>query len=92
MDGPNLMTMTFEYEPGAPRCAIRLTGEIDRDDLTAGIEAQVAAGAWTCETVIDTTAATGIRTHYPDAESSPIRSREPSTTETCRHEGRWSSP
>lgn len=60
------MPMTFEWERGTPRCTIRLTGRIVLGDLTAGIHAQADAGAWTCQTVIDTTGATGIDTHYPD--------------------------
>lgn len=63
------MPMTFEYSPGDTRCTIRYDGVIERADLTAGIRAQIEAGAWTCETVIDTTAATGIQTFYADSQT-----------------------
>lgn len=60
------MAVSFEHEPGASRCTIRYEGRIMPSDLTDGIRAQTDAGAWTCETLIDTRAATGIDTHYQD--------------------------
>jgi hypothetical protein len=62
------MAMSFELHPDGRRCTIRLTGTIVLRDLVAGIEAQLAAGAWTRETVVDTTGADRIDTLYPDTQ------------------------
>jgi hypothetical protein len=71
------VAMAFDVDPDGRRCTMRLSGSITYADLEAGIDAQIASGAWTYQTVIDTLAADGILTRYDDARQvlSTIQSR-----------------
>jgi hypothetical protein len=52
------MPVTFETHDH--RCMIRLTDLITLVDVETGLNAQIHAGAWARQTIVDTTEATGI--------------------------------
>jgi hypothetical protein len=54
------MPVTFELGPEAHRCTIHMSGLLTLADLEQGVDLQIAAGAWTRQTIIDTTDATGM--------------------------------
>ena len=60
--------MRFELGPGEHRCTIHLSGVVTREDLEAGVIAQVAAGAWTRQTLLDGTHVTDMTALWRDMQ------------------------
>jgi hypothetical protein len=55
------MSTTLELDPNGRRCTIRLAGAVTLPDIERCIDHQIACGAWTLDTVIDTTESTDIQ-------------------------------
>ena len=53
---------TFDIDVARRRYTVRLAGVITLGDLKASLRAQIEAGAWTWDTVIDATQAFGVET------------------------------
>jgi hypothetical protein len=62
------MSMTVELNASRRRCTICLSDTISLWDLHAGVRSQVDANAWTWQTLIDTTAATGVAATRDDVQ------------------------
>ncbi|MGC4084193.1 MAG: hypothetical protein QM736_19300 [Vicinamibacterales bacterium] len=62
------MPMRFELGPGEHRCTIHLSGVVTREVLEAGVIAQVAAGAWTRQTLLDGTHVTDMTALWRDMQ------------------------
>ena len=62
------MPVTFELGPEESRCTIHMSGLLTLADLEQGVDLQIAAGAWTRQTLIDTTDATGMMVMFSEVK------------------------